>query len=58
MPCHNSDGGQIILAPADVAYNNMIYSFSIYRDTDLNIDKNIMYNNQHIYKYKYTYIIK
>ena len=28
MPCHNSDGGQIILAPADVAYNNMINGIS------------------------------
>ena len=24
MPCHSSDGGQIILAPVEVAYNNII----------------------------------
>lgn len=28
MPCHGSDGGQIILAPADVAYENMINGVS------------------------------
>ncbi len=28
MPCHSSDGGQIILAPADVAYENMINGVS------------------------------
>ena len=28
MPCHNSDGGQIILAPAEVAYNNIINGVS------------------------------
>ena len=28
MPCHNSDGGQIILAPVEVAYNNMINGVS------------------------------
>ena len=28
MPCHSSDGGQIILAPADVAYENMISGVS------------------------------
>ncbi|MDC3104022.1 cytochrome c [Flavobacteriales bacterium] len=28
MPCHSSDGGQIILAPADLAYENMINGVS------------------------------
>ena len=28
MPCHSSDGGQIILAPASVAYDNMINGVS------------------------------
>ncbi len=28
MPCHNSDGGQIILAPVEVAYENMINGVS------------------------------
>ena len=28
MPCHSSDGGQIILAPANVAYDNMINGVS------------------------------
>jgi len=28
MPCHSSDGGQIILAPASVAYENMINGVS------------------------------
>ncbi len=28
MPCHNSDGGQIILAPIKVAYENMISGVS------------------------------
>ena len=28
MPCHNSDGGQIILAPSNIAYENMINGVS------------------------------
>ena len=28
MPCHNSDGGQIILAPVEVAYKNIINGIS------------------------------
>ncbi|MFL2569718.1 MAG: hypothetical protein ACJ0QH_03310 [Flavobacteriales bacterium] len=28
MPCHSSDGGQIILAPVEVAYNNIINGVS------------------------------
>ena len=29
MPCHSSDGGQIILAPVEVAYENIINGISI-----------------------------
>ena len=28
MPCHNSDGGQIRLAPAQLAYDNLITGIS------------------------------
>tara|TARA_B100001063_G_C16628312_1_gene484428 strand:- start:660 stop:917 length:258 start_codon:yes stop_codon:yes gene_type:complete len=28
MPCHNSDGGQIRLAPSNIAYQNLITGIS------------------------------